>query len=55
MGLVVGACISVGGLGLALFCFWKNKRKTGENEDDPIINDCSMDDFEKVTGPKKFS
>ncbi|CAL2253978.1 unnamed protein product [Prunus armeniaca] len=58
VGLVVGGCVLlVGGFCLVWFIFWK-KGGTGEssdNDEDPIINDPIDDEFEKETGPKKFS
>ncbi|ONI12614.1 hypothetical protein PRUPE_4G174800 [Prunus persica] len=53
VGLVVGGCVLlVGGFCLVWFIFWK-KGGTGEssdNDEDPID-----EEFEKGTGPKKFS
>ncbi|KAI5333161.1 hypothetical protein L3X38_023291 [Prunus dulcis] len=58
VGLVVGGCVLlVGGFCLAWFIFWK-KGGTGEssdNDEDPMVNDPIDDEFEKGTGPKKFS
>ncbi|XP_016648232.1 PREDICTED: L-type lectin-domain containing receptor kinase IX.1-like [Prunus mume] len=58
VGLVVGGCVLlVGGFCLVWFIFWK-KGGTGEssdNDEDPMINDPIDDEFEKGTGPKKFS
>ncbi|XP_021834678.1 L-type lectin-domain containing receptor kinase IX.1-like [Prunus avium] len=58
VGLVVGGCVLlVGGFCLVWFIFWK-KGGTGEssdNDEDPFINDPIDDEFEKGTGPKKFS
>ncbi|VVA16660.1 PREDICTED: L-type lectin-domain [Prunus dulcis] len=58
VGLVVGGCVLlVGGFYLAWFIFWK-KGGTGEssdNDEDPMVNDPIDDEFEKGTGPKKFS
>ncbi|CAL9017141.1 unnamed protein product [Prunus brigantina] len=58
VGLVVGGCVLlVGGFCLVWFIFWK-KGGTGESSDDdedPMVNDPIDDEFEKGTGPKKFS
>ncbi|XP_016648474.1 PREDICTED: L-type lectin-domain containing receptor kinase IX.1-like [Prunus mume] len=58
VGLVVGGCVLlVGGFCLVWFIFWK-KGGTGEsrdNDEDPMIKDPIDDEFEKGTGPKKFS
>ncbi|ONI12617.1 hypothetical protein PRUPE_4G175100 [Prunus persica] len=58
VGLVVGGCVLlVGGFCLVWFIFWK-KGGTGEssdNDEDPMVNDPIDDEFEKGTGPKKFS
>ncbi|KAL6202384.1 hypothetical protein ACLB2K_026092 [Fragaria x ananassa] len=60
-GLVVGMSVGgfvvlVGVLSLVWFIFWK-KRKGGEGDDeDPMgLNDSIDDEFEKGTGPRKFS
>ncbi|KAL6205473.1 hypothetical protein ACLB2K_022732 [Fragaria x ananassa] len=60
-GLVVGLSVGgfivlVGVLSLVWFIFWK-KRKGGESDDeDPMgLNDSIDDEFEKGTGPRKFS
>ncbi|KAI5333153.1 hypothetical protein L3X38_023283 [Prunus dulcis] len=58
VGLVGGGCVLlVGGFCLVWFIFWK-KGGTGEssdNDEDPMVNDPIDDEFEKGTGPKKFS
>ncbi|CAL8151034.1 unnamed protein product [Prunus armeniaca] len=58
VGLVVGGCVLlVGGFCLVWFIFWK-KGGTGEssdNDEDPMVNDLIDNEFEKGTGPKKFS
>ncbi|PRQ31921.1 putative protein kinase RLK-Pelle-L-LEC family [Rosa chinensis] len=53
VGLSIGGfSILVGGLTLVWFIFWK-KREGGESDDeDPTVLD---DEFEKGTGPRKFS
>ncbi|XP_062011396.1 L-type lectin-domain containing receptor kinase IX.1-like [Rosa rugosa] len=53
VGLSIGGfIILVGGLTLVWFIFWK-KREGGESDDeDPMVLD---DEFEKGTGPRKFS
>ncbi|CAN6560981.1 unnamed protein product [Malus baccata var. baccata] len=57
VGLVVGGCVVlVGGLVLVWCVCWR-KGKTGEssNDEDPMVNDSIDEEFEKGTGPKKFS
>ncbi|KAF8370029.1 hypothetical protein HHK36_031927 [Tetracentron sinense] len=57
IGLVVGLLVGVGALscGLGLFWFiWWRKRAGGEKED-VSFDDFMDDDFEKGTGPKRFS
>ncbi|KAJ9705554.1 hypothetical protein PVL29_003554 [Vitis rotundifolia] len=54
VGLSLGACVLVAGLGLVCFCLWK-KRLSGKGGEDPDF-DLSMDDyFEKGIGPRKFT
>ncbi|XP_026391000.1 L-type lectin-domain containing receptor kinase IX.1-like [Papaver somniferum] len=60
IGLVVGLVIGVGVLicviGFALFIRSKKRKSSNNFEDDGANSDMSMDDeFEKGTGPKKFS
>ncbi|KAK6945857.1 Legume lectin domain [Dillenia turbinata] len=52
-GLIGGSCVVIGFLGLCWFILWRKKRE--EEEDDPTLNMSMDDDFEKGTGPKKFS
>ncbi|KAA8536369.1 hypothetical protein F0562_028847 [Nyssa sinensis] len=69
-GSTAGACVLVGVLGLALFSFWKKKKEKErekerererdkerrEDEDHDLVFDVSMnEEFERGTGPKKFS
>ncbi|KAM1041690.1 hypothetical protein TB2_030385 [Malus domestica] len=57
VGLVVGGCVLlVGGLVLVWCICWR-KGKTGGTSDgeDPMVNDSIDEEFEKGTGPKKFS
>ena len=55
VGLSVCAFVVVGGLGLVWFYTWK-KRHTGGDQEDGGDSDLAMDeDFEKGTGPRKFS
>ncbi|KAL6347555.1 hypothetical protein AAG906_026080 [Vitis piasezkii] len=55
VGLSVCAFVVVGGFGLAWFYFWR-KRNTGRDQEDGGDSDLDMDeDFEKGTGPRKFS
>ncbi|KAJ9705536.1 hypothetical protein PVL29_003538 [Vitis rotundifolia] len=55
VGLSVGAFVVVGGLGLVWYYMWK-KRNTGGDQEDGADSDLAMDeDFEKGTGPRKFS
>ncbi|KAK9937997.1 hypothetical protein M0R45_014760 [Rubus argutus] len=59
VGLSIGGCIIilVSGLGLIRFRFWK-KEQAGESDgvEDPMeINDSIDEEFERATGPRKFS
>nr|CAN64986.1 hypothetical protein VITISV_035640 [Vitis vinifera] len=55
VGLSVGAFVVVAGLGLVWYYMWK-KRNTGGDQEDGADSDLAMDeDFEKGTGPRKFS
>ncbi|XP_059650072.1 L-type lectin-domain containing receptor kinase IX.1-like [Cornus florida] len=51
VGLGVGSCVLVGGLGLIAICWWKRSRGKEEDVFDPSMED----EFEKGIGPKKFS
>ncbi|RVW62887.1 L-type lectin-domain containing receptor kinase IX.1 [Vitis vinifera] len=54
-GIECLAFVVVGGFGLAWFYFWR-KRNTGRDQEDGGDSDLDMDeDFEKGTGPRKFS
>ncbi|RZC87258.1 hypothetical protein C5167_029807 [Papaver somniferum] len=61
IGLVVGIVIGVGallvcGIGFVLFMRSKKRKNSSNFEEDEANSDMSMDDeFEKGTGPKKFS
>ncbi|XP_026390019.1 L-type lectin-domain containing receptor kinase IX.1-like [Papaver somniferum] len=56
VGLVIGIGVLVCGIGFVLFIRWKKRRSSSDFEDDGANSDMSMDDeFEKGTGPKKFS
>ncbi|KAK9938580.1 hypothetical protein M0R45_015309 [Rubus argutus] len=58
IGLVVGLSVGgfiilVGGLSLVWFIYWKKREKEERDDEDPmVLND---DEFEKGTGPRKFS
>ena len=55
VGLSVCAFVVVGGLGLVWFYMWK-KRHTGGDQEDGGDSHLALDeDFEKGTGPRKFS
>ena len=57
VGLVVGGCVVlVGGL-ILVWCICWRKSETGESSDDDnhMVNDSIDEEFEKGTGPKKFS
>lgn len=54
VGLVVGGSAFICGCGLALFSYWK-KRNREEHEDDLVFDDSMDDEFERGTGPKKFT
>ncbi|KAG6711128.1 hypothetical protein I3842_05G037900 [Carya illinoinensis] len=54
LGLSVGGCILISGMGLAWLVYRKRKTKGGEEGDLSFV--LSMDEeFERGTGPKKFS
>ncbi|XP_026391001.1 L-type lectin-domain containing receptor kinase IX.1-like [Papaver somniferum] len=56
VGLVVGLGVLVCGIGFGLFIWLKKRRSSSNIEDDAANSDMSMDDeFEKGTGPRKFS
>ncbi|KAK9938016.1 hypothetical protein M0R45_014777 [Rubus argutus] len=59
VGSSVGGCIIilVGGLALVRFRFWKKKEQVGDNDGvDPMeLNDSIDEEFERATGPRKFS
>ncbi|PIA51933.1 hypothetical protein AQUCO_01000063v1 [Aquilegia coerulea] len=55
IGLVVGGSFLVVGVSLILFV-WQKKSKNGKKYDEDTISDISTDnDYEKGTGPKKFT
>jgi hypothetical protein len=54
VGLSVGGCVLIMGLGMVWLMKWKKRARGGGDED--LGFDLSMDDeFERGTGPKKFS
>ncbi|KAI3961304.1 hypothetical protein MKX01_007018 [Papaver californicum] len=56
VGLVIGVVVLGCGIGFVLFIRLKKRRSSSNFEDDAANSDMSMDDeFEKGTGPKKFS
>ncbi|KAI5333164.1 hypothetical protein L3X38_023294 [Prunus dulcis] len=57
IGLGVGGCIILaGGLALVWFMFIFRKRKAvGQSDENPVVNCLIDDEFEKGTGPRKFS
>ncbi|KAM1169030.1 hypothetical protein PS2_030607 [Malus domestica] len=57
VGLVVGGCVVLAG-GLVLvwrICWRKGKTGGSSDDEDPMVNDSIDEEFEKGTGPKKFS
>ncbi|KAK9938008.1 hypothetical protein M0R45_014771 [Rubus argutus] len=57
-GLTVGGFLTlVGVLALVWFIFCRKHKETGESSDDDtwVLNDSIPEDFEKGTGPRKFS
>ncbi|XP_068311339.1 L-type lectin-domain containing receptor kinase IX.1-like [Pyrus communis] len=57
VGLVVGGCVLlVGGLVLVWCICWRKGKTGGSSDDeDTMVNDSIDEEFEKGTGPKKFS
>nr|XP_008352687.2 L-type lectin-domain containing receptor kinase IX.1-like [Malus domestica] len=57
VGLVVGGCVVLAGGLVLVWCICWRKGKTGGSSDDedPTVNDSIDEEFEKGTGPKKFS
>jgi len=53
MGLGVGGSFVFGGLALILFCMWKRSRS--HTEEDLALDSCMDDEFQRGTGPKRFS
>jgi serine/threonine protein kinase len=53
VGLGVGGSFLFGGLALILFCFWKRNRS--HTEDDLALDSCMDEEFQRGTGPKRFS
>ncbi|XP_034681011.1 L-type lectin-domain containing receptor kinase IX.2-like [Vitis riparia] len=54
VGLSLGACALVAGLGLVCFCLWK-KRLSGKGGEDPDFDLSMDDDFKRGTGTRKFT
>ncbi|RVW92541.1 L-type lectin-domain containing receptor kinase IX.1 [Vitis vinifera] len=54
VGLSVGVCALVAGLGLFCFCLWK-KRISEKGVEDPDFDLSMVEDFAKGTGPRKFT
>ncbi|KAK3016246.1 hypothetical protein RJ639_006077 [Escallonia herrerae] len=54
VGVVVGGSVVIGALGLALFALWK-KKKSRKDEAEYGFDEFMNDEFEKGTGPKRFS
>ncbi|KAF8370028.1 hypothetical protein HHK36_009637 [Tetracentron sinense] len=57
IGLVVGLVVGIGALscGLGLFWFIRWRKRAGGVKEDVSFDDFMDDDFEKGTGPKRFS
>jgi hypothetical protein len=55
VGLGVGGSILLGGLALILFGFWKRNRRDVEAEEDLAFDRYMDDEFQRETGPKRFS
>jgi hypothetical protein len=53
VGLGVGGSFLFGGLALILFCMWKRGRS--HTEEDLALDSCIDDEFQRKTGPKRFS
>jgi serine/threonine protein kinase len=53
VGLGVGGSFLFGGLALILFCMWKRSRS--HTEEDLALDSCMDDEFQRGTGPKRFS
>ncbi|KAL4581025.1 hypothetical protein LXL04_017231 [Taraxacum kok-saghyz] len=51
VSLVVGLCVMLTFLALIAFCVWRKKKSEGEQGFDVGMNN----EFERITGPKKFS
>jgi hypothetical protein len=55
VGLGVGGSFLLGGLALILFGFWKRNRRDAEAEEDLAFDRYMDDEFQRETGPKRFS
>ncbi|XP_077233349.1 seed lectin-like [Tasmannia lanceolata] len=55
VGLIAGFGVLFGGLGLVWFVLWKRRMGRGIKEDDLGFDVAMDDEFEKGTGPKRFS
>jgi hypothetical protein len=53
VGLGVGGSFLFGGLALILFFFWKRNRNS--TEEDLALDSCMDEEFQRGTGPKRFS
>jgi hypothetical protein len=53
MGMGVGGSFLFGGLALILFYMWKRSRS--HTKEDLALNSCMDDEFQRGTGPKRFS
>ncbi|KAL8554808.1 hypothetical protein ACS0TY_002845 [Phlomoides rotata] len=54
IGLVVGLSVSIFGLILLGYCLWQKRSKNG-NEEESVLNVSMENEFERASGPKKFS
>ncbi|XP_059647961.1 L-type lectin-domain containing receptor kinase IX.1-like [Cornus florida] len=54
VGLSVGSCALVAGLALVGFVLWKRKSR-GEKQEDLTVDPAMEEEFEKGSGPRKFS